>query len=265
MSIADFVQFRILGRGGFGSVNGEPLICGYLLAFDGWLSGYIPCHEMHCLSLGCRKRNTGKLYAMKVMNKKRIKQKNASDLCWNERVVLSRVNSPFVVSLKYAFQTPEELFLIMDMMPGGARQSSNRVRLLCFVVSCSSVGVWLLPTGDLAYHLGKYVRFSENQARFYAAEILLGLEHLHSLNIVYRDLKPENMLLDMEGHCRITDMGLATHVTSRLAGRCGTRGCKYYHNLTRRKTVLRAAGSVRGISFVCCLCYVCRLGAGNAN
>ncbi len=81
------------------------------------------------------------------------------------------------------------------------------------------------PAGDLSFHLGKCGRFTEQQACFYAAEILLGLEHLHSFNIVYRDLKPENILLDMEGHCRITDMGLATHVTPKLAGRCGTRGC----------------------------------------
>lgn len=121
----------MLGRGGFGVVN------------------------------GCKKNNTGHLYAMKVMNKRRIKGKNAQDLCWNERIVLGKVDSPFVISLKYAFSTEEDVYLILDLATGG----------------------------DLAYHLAKDVRFTEDRTRFYAAQLLLGLEHLHSLNIVYRDMK----------------------------------------------------------------------------
>lgn len=121
----------MLGRGGFGVVN------------------------------GCKKNNTGHLYAMKVMNKRRIKSKNAQDLCWNERIVLGKVDSPFVISLKYAFATEEDVYLILDLATGG----------------------------DLAFHLAKEVRFSEDRARFYAAQLLLGLDHLHSLNIVYRDMK----------------------------------------------------------------------------
>ena len=92
------------------------------------------------------------------MDKRRIEAKNATELCWNERVVLSRVDSPFVVGLQYAFQSKHDLFLVMDLMSGG----------------------------DLSYHLSLSSRFSEHRARFYAAEILLGLEHLHSLGIVYR-------------------------------------------------------------------------------
>lgn len=121
----------MLGRGGFGVVN------------------------------GCKKNNTGHLYAMKVMNKRRIKSKNAQDLCWNERIVLGKVDSPFVISLKYAFATEEDVYLILDLATGG----------------------------DLAFHLAKEVRFTEDRARFYAAQLLLGLEHLHSLDIVYRDMK----------------------------------------------------------------------------
>jgi serine/threonine protein kinase len=78
----------VLGRGGFGVVN------------------------------GCKKNNTGRLYAMKTMNKRRIKQKNAADLCWNERIVLGKVDSPFVISLKYAFSTEDDLFLILDLATG---------------------------------------------------------------------------------------------------------------------------------------------------
>jgi serum/glucocorticoid-regulated kinase 2 len=63
--------------------------------------------------------------------------------------------------------------------------------------------------GELFYHLSRLKRFSEDEARFYFAEILLGIEHLHSRDIVYRDIKPENILLDVDGHVRIADFGLS--------------------------------------------------------
>lgn len=161
----DFTVLRVLGRGGFGMVN------------------------------GCIKRTSASLYAMKVMNKKMIKKKHAEKLCLAERKILAVIASPFVVCLKYAFQTPEELFLVLDLRTGG----------------------------DLSFHLNRS-RFTETQVRFWAAQILLGLQHLHEKNIVYRDLKPENILLDERGNCSISDLGLAVEVTPTLAGRCGTRG-----------------------------------------
>lgn len=161
----DFTVLRILGRGGFGMVN------------------------------GCIKRTSASLYAMKVMNKKMIKKKHAEKLCLAERKILAMISSPFVVCLKYAFQSAEELFLVLDLRTGG----------------------------DLSFHLNRS-RFTENQVRFWAAQILLGLQHLHEKNIVYRDLKPENILLDEKGNCCISDLGLAVEVTPTLAGRCGTRG-----------------------------------------
>lgn len=87
-SVADFGLFRVLGRGGFGVVH------------------------------GCKKNNTGRLYAMKSMSKRRIKQKNAVDLCWNERIVLGKVDSPYIISLKYSFSSEEDLFLILDLATG---------------------------------------------------------------------------------------------------------------------------------------------------
>ncbi|KAI9906385.1 hypothetical protein PsorP6_002798 [Peronosclerospora sorghi] len=161
----DFKLLRVLGRGGFGMV------------------------------IGCIKRTSASLYAMKVMNKKMIKKKRAEKLCLAERKVLAMISSPFVVCLKYSFQTPDELFLVLDLRTGG----------------------------DLSYHLNR-ARFSETQVRFWAAQILLGLQHLHEKNIVYRDLKPENILLDEKGNCSISDLGLAVEVTPTLTGRCGTRG-----------------------------------------
>ena len=208
----------VLGRGGFGVVH------------------------------GCKKANTGKLLAMKAMNKRRIKVKNAADLCWNERIVLGKVDSPFVISLKYAFQSPEDLYLILDLATG--TWFWGCVHALPAVTggigdSMAFPRPRRVPAGgDLAFHLSKDVRFPEERARFYAAQILLGLEHLHSLGIVYRcvsmrrhvdaqarsfacadrrastasaprllprrDLKPENILLDDAGNAKISDLGLAT-------------------------------------------------------
>jgi len=92
-----------------------------------------------------------------------------------------QVNSPFVVSLYYAFQTADKLCFILDLMNGG----------------------------DLHYHLTQHGVFTEDEVRFYAAELILALEHIHKQSIAYRDLKPSNILLDEQGHIRLSDLGLA--------------------------------------------------------
>lgn len=80
--------------------------------------------------------------------------------------------------------------------------------------------------GELFFHLNKANKFTEERAKFYAAEILLAVEYLHSQGIVYRDLKPENILLDREGHVKLTDFGLAKDNLHDTDGRtesfCGT-------------------------------------------
>jgi len=91
------------------------------------------------------------------------------------------MNSPFIVQLYYAFQTIDKLYLVLDFMIGG----------------------------ELFFHLRKAQRFTESRAKFYIAEIILSLEYLHSKNIIYRDLKPENVLMDAEGHIKIADFGLS--------------------------------------------------------
>jgi len=98
-----------------------------------------------------------------------------------EREILERITSPFIVKLHFAFQTPKKLYFVMDFLNGG----------------------------ELFYHLKLEGRFSEMRTSFYAAEILLALECLHSNGIIYRDLKPENVLLDSEGHIKLTDFGLS--------------------------------------------------------
>jgi serine/threonine protein kinase len=123
---------------------------------------------------------------MKVIKKQFIVRAKKTSQIATERKVMGLLNHPFIVKLNWAFQsvTPiqaDELCLVMDFCPGG----------------------------ELFFHLHNIGRFSEDQAKFYFAEVLIALEYLHSLDIVYRDLKPENILLDLDGHVRLADFGLA--------------------------------------------------------
>jgi len=144
----------------------------------------------------CRKKNSGTIYAQKCINKRLVKVKSALDNVMEERNVLTMMKSNFVTNLKYALQDEENLYLIMDLMLGG----------------------------DLKFHLINAGRFTEKRARFYAAEILLGLEHVHKHSIIYRDMKLENVLLDHGGHCRISDLGLAVVTKVKIKGYAGTPG-----------------------------------------
>jgi len=96
-------------------------------------------------------------------------------------LILEHVDSPFIVKLHFAFQTPERLYFVMDFLNGG----------------------------ELFYHLRRETNFDEERSRFYAVEMILALECLHKNGVIYRDLKPENVLVDSEGHIKITDFGLS--------------------------------------------------------
>ena len=133
------------------------------------------------------------MYALKKLEKKRVKKRHAETLSLNEKQILERLNSRFIVSLAYAFETKDALNLVLTLMNGGMLvgkqcQSSNTITV-----------------GDLKYHLYNMESgnggFPEERVRFYAAQITLGLQHLHEKRIVYRDLKPENILLDDTGEC----------------------------------------------------------------
>lgn len=131
-----------------------------------------------------RKRDTRRIYAMKVLSKKVIVQKKEVAHTLGERNILVRTamaDSPFIVGLKFSFQTPTDLYLVTDYMSGG----------------------------ELFWHLQREGRFHEARAKFYIAELILALQHLHEHNIVYRDLKPENILLDANGHIALCDFGLS--------------------------------------------------------
>lgn len=161
------------------------------------------------------------------MSKRRIKMKKADQLTKNEREALAAVQSKFVVNLKYSFQTKEDLFLILEMMTGG----------------------------DLGYHLSQVGRFPKKQCLYYAARILLALQALHDQQYVYRDLKPENCLLADDGRVKLTDLGLATKITSKLKGAAGTRGYWAPEMLQRDEDGKRIVygHSVDWFSFGCCV------------
>ncbi|KAF7989712.1 hypothetical protein HCN44_008386 [Aphidius gifuensis] len=123
----------------------------------------------------------GELFAMKVLRKSSIlKNRKDTDHTKTERNILEAVKHPFIVDLVYAFQTGNKLYLILEYMCGG----------------------------ELFRHLNNEGMFLDDTACFYLSEIIIALEHLHRHGIIYRDLKPENVLLDINGHIKLTDFGL---------------------------------------------------------
>jgi serine/threonine protein kinase len=144
-----------------------------------------------------RKKDTNEVFAMKEMSKEVIERENLLEHIFAEKSILQKIDHPFVVQLHYAFQTKDKLYLVLDFLSGG----------------------------ELFFHLSKEAKFDEWRAKFYTAEIGLALGHLHDLDIIYRDLKPENAVLDREGHVCLTDFGLAkTNVQGAYAAStfCGT-------------------------------------------
>lgn len=143
------------------------------------------------------KKDTGQPYAMKVLKKEALVKRNQVQHTKAERRILRTCNSPFIVRMHFAFQSAEKLYLVLDYLPGG----------------------------ELFFHLKQERRFEEERVRLYAAELVLALQHLHDKDIVYRDLKPENVLLDEEGHVCLTDFGLSKEAVA-TGGRtktfCGT-------------------------------------------
>jgi len=128
-----------------------------------------------------RKKDTHKVYAMKVLNKKIIIEKNEVEHTKSEKSILMKLDFPFLVKMHFAFQTEDKLYFVMDYINGG----------------------------ELFYHLTREKRFSEDRVRFYAAEIVAAIEYLHDAGVIYRDLKPENILLTNSGHVVVTDFGLS--------------------------------------------------------
>ncbi|KAI8615398.1 kinase-like domain-containing protein [Chytriomyces sp. MP71] len=150
LSVDDFEILKVLGKGSFGKV------------------------------VQVRKKDTGRIYAMKILKKSSIVERDEVQHTLAERNVLAKVSHPFIVNIKFSFQSKDKLYLVLAFVNGG----------------------------ELFHHLQLEGKFPEERARMYAAELLSALDCLHSFNIIYRDLKPENILLDYTGHIALCDFGL---------------------------------------------------------
>lgn len=148
----DFNLIKVIGRGSFGKVMLVTL-----------------------------KGDESKVFALKVLLKSSIIERNQVEHTLAEREILEIIDHPFLMKMYWAFQTEHKLYFVMDFLRGG----------------------------ELFFHLKNERRFPEPRARFYTAEILMALGELHRNKIIYRDLKPENILLDNQGHVRLTDFGLS--------------------------------------------------------
>ncbi|KAL2484951.1 Serine/threonine-protein kinase AtPK2/AtPK19 [Abeliophyllum distichum] len=143
-----------------------------------------------------RKKGTSEIYAMKVMRKDKIMEKNHAEYMKAERDILTQIDHPFIVQLRCSFQTKYRLYLVLDFINGG----------------------------HLFFQLYHHGLFREDLARIYTAEIVSAVSHLHANGIMHRDLKPENILLDADGHAILTDFGLAKQLeeNTRSNSLCGT-------------------------------------------
>ncbi len=150
----DFELLKVLGRGSFGKV------------------------------IQVRRKKGGKVYAMKILKKKAIVRRDQVEHTLSERSILQSLQHPFLMKLRFAFQTPEKLYFVLDFYRGG----------------------------ELFFHLKNQRTFPIALAKLYVGEIALALGHLHSLGWIFRDLKPENILLDDDGHVCLTDFGLSTQI-----------------------------------------------------
>jgi serine/threonine protein kinase len=130
-----------------------------------------------------RKKLTGDVFAIKVLKKFGLKRKNTVARVLAERNIMSMTHNPFIVRLAMTFQNDRNLYLVMEYLPGG----------------------------DLAALLRAMGALDEDMARVYMAETVLALEYIHSLGIVHRDVKPENLLIDRYGHIKLTDFGLSRY------------------------------------------------------
>jgi serum/glucocorticoid-regulated kinase 2 len=128
-----------------------------------------------------KKRDDQRIYAMKILKKEMVLKRKQYEHTLSERRILENIDHPFIVSLRFAFQSEHKLYMVFDFFNGG----------------------------ELYHYLSEGGRFTEDRARFYAAEIVSALGYLHARGVVYRDLKPENLILDAKGHIRVTDFGLS--------------------------------------------------------
>lgn len=138
----------------------------------------------------CRERTTRSVFAMKTMRKAQLVEQGKVAHVWAERVAMAEAagDNPWLVQLYHAWCSAEHVYLVMDYLPGG----------------------------DLMTLLMKRDILSEEEARFYSAEAVCAIEALHQLGFAHRDIKPDNLLLDRDGHLRLADLGLAKSIAANV-------------------------------------------------
>ena len=146
LTFHDFEKLKVLGKGSFGEV------------------------------LLVKLKATGKYYAMKILTKKHVKLRHQESHTRAERDLMVKINCPFIVNIKFAFQDAVNLYIITEFMQGG----------------------------EMFFHLHREKRFSDEKTKFYIAEIILAIEFLHNNKMLYRDLKPENIMVDATGHIKLS-------------------------------------------------------------
>ncbi|OQV20733.1 Protein kinase DC2 [Hypsibius exemplaris] len=137
---------------------------------------------------------TPKFFAMKILRIRDVLRLKQVEHIKDEKSILEQLDHPFIVKLFWSKHDSANLYMLLEYAPGG----------------------------ELFSYLRSVRRFSSGAAMFYAAEIILALEYLHERFIVYRDLKPENLLLDSQGHIKVTDFGFAKEISDRTWTLCGT-------------------------------------------
>ena len=162
----NFFEFiHIIGRGGFGCIWKVKL------------------------------KTTNKFFASKVISKSKLIYKHNEQSILNEKKILSQIHHPFLANMYFSFQDYDNLYMIMDLIPGG----------------------------DLRNHMSN--TFEENQIKFFLSNIIISLEYIHNKNIIHRDLKPENLLMETNGYLRLTDFGIAINIKKQNPfDSCGTLG-----------------------------------------
>lgn len=141
-----------------------------------------------------REISSNQFFAIKQLQKADIMRKKQIDHLKNEIYILNSINHPFIVNVKGITQNSKHIYIVLDYIPGG----------------------------ELFTLLRNETRLGKLEASFYASNVILALEYLHLNNVVYRDLKPENLLIDVDGYLKISDFGFAKIISNRTYTLCGT-------------------------------------------
>lgn len=229
MGVEDFTAISMISRGGFGTV-------------------------FECIHVA-----TGVHYAVKRMKKRAREDKQSTEaLCYTERDAMIRLQSPFTIPLIGTFQTPDHLYMVEPLMTTGTMRDheqgsrsdpqvetwrkpsyqpyhSSRAAsgsLNAYMHSHFTPSSLIFVRSDLLSVIVAQGRLKHRQAQMYTAQLVLALRHIHTKGYIYRDLKPENVLIDNGGYLRLGDFGLSVHGDV-ASGCAGTRGCKLFPHCYR--------------------------------